>query len=220
MTDDKVTIYLAGDSTVQTYPRTESKQAGWGQSIADYFTKEVTFYNYAIGGRSSKTFVEEGRLANILSEIKEGDYLFVQMGHNDSTKERPARYTEPYQEYKFYLKQYIEGARNKKAIPILITPVARLHYVLGEFLIDFGDYCNTMKETAEEMTVPIIDLMQTSIAYFSSIGYDQVYPFYMASHNKTDYTHFTKAGANQMARLVSEQVKDLSVPLASYVRGM
>src|SRR5699024_11082179 len=126
-------VYIAGDSTVQTYYETESKQAGWGQFISEYFSREVNFFNHAIGGRSSKSFIEEGRLEKIVSDITEGDYLLVQMGHNDSTKSKPERYTEPYDEYKSYLKQYIDEVRRKGATPILITPVARLHYVKGEF---------------------------------------------------------------------------------------
>src|SRR5699024_9945732 len=138
-----------------------------------------------IGGRSSKSFIEEGRLEEILSDITKDDYLFIQMGHNDSTQSKPERYTEPYDDYKTYLKRYIEEVRRKEAIPILITPVARLHYVNGEYLADFGDYCNAMKEVAEEMNVLLIDLMKESIAYFTSINYETVYSFFMISENGT-----------------------------------
>ncbi|GAB2567509.1 rhamnogalacturonan acetylesterase [Gracilibacillus alcaliphilus] len=218
MPNHRCHVYLAGDSTMQTYSLQDGRQAGWGQFIAEYFHPSVTFYNYAIGGRSTKTFIEEGRLANILSEIEAGDYLFVQMGHNDSTKERPARYTEPYQDYKQYLRQYVEGVRSKGAVPILITPVARLHYVRGEFLADFGDYCNAMKEIAAEMQVDVMDLMQASIRYFTTIGYQAVMPFFMVSQNGDDHTHFTDVGASQIARIVSEEVKKLSIPLSQYVK--
>src|SRR5699024_10867761 len=149
-------VYLASDSTVQTYHETETEQGGWGQFIQNYFTDQVQVHNHAIGGRSSKTFITEGRLDKIIEDINEGDYLLIQMGHNDSTKVRPERYTEPYGDYKDYLKQYIDEARSKQAIPILITPVGRLHYVEGEFLADFGDYCNAMKEVAKENDVLLI----------------------------------------------------------------
>ncbi|MBO0993418.1 rhamnogalacturonan acetylesterase [Bacillus sp. SD088] len=218
MENKKINVYLAGDSTVQSYDSSSSPQAGWGQYIANYFMDNVHFFNHAIGGRSSKTFITEGRLERIEQKMKEGDYLFIQMGHNDSTKTRPERYTEPYDDYKQYLKQYIKVAQEKKTIPILITPVGRLHYVNGEFLEDFGDYCNAMKEVAEEYNVMLIDLMKESIHYFSSLSYDQVFPFFMISVNETDCTHFTEKGANEMARLVSEGIKGLTIELSHYVK--
>lgn len=116
-------------------------------------------------GRSSKTFVEEGRLQAILDVIEPDDWLFVQMGHNDASKNKPERYTEPYTTYKQYLKQYIAGAREKGAHPLLITPVARFHYENGVFLNDFPDYCIAMKQTAEEENVQLIDLMEKSLAF-------------------------------------------------------
>ena len=94
---------------------TEYPQAGWGQFLADYLTDEVTIQNHAVGGRSSKSFITEGRLDKIIDEITATDYLFIQMGHNDSTRDRPERCTEPYEDYKIYLQQYIDEARAKKS---------------------------------------------------------------------------------------------------------
>ena len=217
MNEKKIHVYLAGDSTVQTYHE-DQDQAGWGQFIQHYFTDRVQVHNHAIGGRSSKTFIQEGRLDEIIASIAKGDYLLIQMGHNDSTKIRPERYTEPYGDYHDYLKQYIDQARSKQAIPILVTPVGRLHYVNGEFLADFGDYRNAMKEVALEKEVPIIDLMKSSIGYFTTLGYDQTEKLFMISVNGTDCTHFTKKGANEMAKLVAAGVKDLSVNLSREVK--
>lgn len=211
-------IYLAGDSTVQSYDFSRAPQAGWGQFLGDYITGGVNVLNHAIGGRSSKTFITENRLSKIITEINKGDYLLIQMGHNDSTKNRPERYTEPYEDYKVYLQQYIKGARSKQAIPILITPVGRLHYVNDEFLVDFGDYCNAMKEVAEENNVQIIDLMKKSIEYFTSIGYEQAKELFMISTNGIDCTHFTEKGAREMARLISEGIEGLAIDLSFYVK--
>lgn len=217
MNKEKTHVYLASDSTVQTYSE-DNEQAGWGQFIQNYFTDQIQVHNHAIGGRSSKTFINEGRLDRIMEEIEEGDYLLVQMGHNDSTKIRPERYTEPYGDYQDYLRQYIDQARSKQAIPIFITPVGRLHYVDGEFLADFGDYRNAMKEVASEKEVPLFDLMESSIAYFTKIGYEEAEKLFMISVNGTDCTHFTKKGANEMAKLVAEGLKTLSVDLSSEVK--
>ncbi|MGM7724637.1 rhamnogalacturonan acetylesterase [Metabacillus sp. Hm71] len=203
-------IFLAGDSTVQAYQK-DSNQGGWGEFLTHFLPEEIQVLNHAIGGRSSKTFVEEGRLQMLLEEMNENDYLLIQMGHNDSTKSKPGRYTEPYTTYKTYLSKYIEGAQEVNAIPILITPVARLHIENGQFINDFTDYCLAMKQLAEEKKVKLIDLMDKSLSYYRSIGYEQSFQLFMASINETDYTHFTKKGAKEMAKLVAEALEELEL---------
>ncbi|MBG9916806.1 rhamnogalacturonan acetylesterase [Bacillus sonorensis] len=205
------TIYLAGDSTVQNY-QANSPQGGWGEFLQSYLSEDVQVVNRAIGGRSSKTFVEEGRLAAILEVIKKGDWLFVQMGHNDSSKDKPERYTDPYTTYKQYLRMYIEGARQKEATPLLITPVARLHYENGVFLNDFPDYCIAMKQLAEEEHILLIDLMNKSLQHFAEKGYSDIFKYFMISENVNDYTHFTKKGAREIAKLVSSGMQELGLP--------
>ncbi|MFE5320441.1 rhamnogalacturonan acetylesterase [Paenibacillus sp. NPDC056579] len=207
-------IYLAGDSTVQTYQQESAPMAGWGQYIARSFNEQVSFINKAIGGRSSKSFVAEGRLAVILEDIRENDYLWIQMGHNDSTVSKPERYTEPFTEYKHYLKLYIDGARERKATPLLITPVARLHYEDGRFLNDFPDYCDAMKQVAEEERVLLLDLMSRSLQRWDELGYDKTKELFMISHNGTDCTHFTDKGAQEVALLVAEGIRDLNIDLS------
>lgn len=213
----KPTVYICGDSTVQTYSASYAPQAGWGQFIAKYFTTDILFVNKAIAGRSSKSFIADGRLDEIINIIKANDYLFVQFGHNDATISKPERYAEPNTTYKECLRQFIDRARAKSAIPVLITPVARLNYSNGIFKNDFPAYCTAMKEVAKEKNVPCIDLMSKSISYYTSLGYDKVYPFYMVSSNGTDYTHFTDVGATLIARIVSEGVKEAGLDMAKYL---
>ncbi|CAG7627410.1 rhamnogalacturonan acetylesterase [Paenibacillus allorhizosphaerae] len=212
------TLYIAGDSTVQTYGADRAPQAGWGQFIAEYFTDDLRFVNRAIGGRSSRTFIEEGRLEAILNEIKENDYLLVQMGHNDSTVSKPERYTEPYGAYKQYLKMYIEGARLRKSNPILFTPVGRLHYEDGAFINDFPDYCHAMKQVAGELEVPIVDLMARSLEQYTQLGYERATRLFMISSNGTDCTHITEEGAKCIANLVSQGIRELNLPISRYVK--
>lgn len=212
-----IKVFIAGDSTVQTFEEDPRSIAGWGQFIGKFFTENVQFVNHAIAGRSSKTFVAEGRLDRILMELGEKDYLFIQMGHNDSTESKPERYTEPYTEYKRYLKMYIDGVRRRKAIPVLITPVGTLNYKDGEFFKDFSDYCAAMKQLAVEENVMLIDLMEMSVQYYSSLGYEAAYELFMVSHNGTDHVHFNKKGAEAIARLVSQGVGSLNVEISKYV---
>ncbi|MEH7117357.1 rhamnogalacturonan acetylesterase [Neobacillus vireti] len=217
LTINKINIFLAADSTVQAYGLSEKKQGGWGEFLQDYLIDEVQVVNHAIGGRSSKTFVEEGRLHKIVGEIKKGDYLFIQMGHNDATASKPERYTDPSTTYKDYLKMYVDGARQNQAEPVFITPVARLHQENGRFINDFQEYCLAMKEIAKKENVVLIDLMGKSLKAFEFIGYEEAFTYFMASVNETDFTHFTKKGAKQMAKLVAEAIKETQLPISKFV---
>jgi len=199
-----INIFLAGDSTVQTYKKDEL-QGGWGEFLENHLPNEINVFNYAIGGRSSKTFIEEGRLHNMLKNMSKNDYLFIQMGHNDATKNRPERYTDPMTTYKDYILKYIDSARHISAIPILITPVARLNVEDGNYKNDFSEYCQALREVAGEKDVPLIDLMSESLLFYKTIGYGATFQLFMASINHTDFTHFTKKGANEIAKIVAKE---------------
>lgn len=212
------TIYLAGDSTVRNYDESQFPQAGWGQFLEKYLVDAVEVKNMAVGGLSSKTFITEGYLEEIELEIKENHYLFIQFGHNDSTIERPERYTEPYGDYITYLKKYIDVAERKKAIPILVTPVCRLNYHQGVFQADFLDYCQAMKELAKKNDVLLIDLMRLSMKHLTEIGYSKAKELYMISVNGFDCTHFTEKGASIMAQLVCREMETMEENLAELVK--
>jgi lysophospholipase L1-like esterase len=205
----RVRIYLAGDSTVQPHRPEIEHQAGWGHSFSDLLQEGVEVHNHAIGGRSSRTFVEEGRLDEVLSRLDSGDYLFIQMGHNDASANKPERYTEPYSEFRGFLKLYIDGARQKGAVPLLITPVGTLHYEDERFLNDFPDYCESMKQLAADENVPCIDLMERSLQHFASIGYEEARKLFMVTVNGTDHVHFTFEGAKRIAKLVVQGIREL-----------
>lgn len=215
----KINVYLAGDSTVQTYDKSNAPQAGWGQFISDYFTEDVCFHNHSMGGRSTKTFVQEGRLDEILKQIQPDDWLLIQMGHNDANRQKPERYAEPYTEFQDYLKLYIDGARKKGAHPVLITPVARLNYKNGEYINDFPDYCKSMKKLGETQKVPVIDLMEVALAHFKEVGYNAALKYFMVSVNGTDYTHFTEAGAKKIAELLADAIQAKSILLSRYAKN-
>lgn len=226
---EKPVVYLASDSTVQTYDPYWQPQAGWGQMIDRYFTDDVRIDNRAIGGRSSRSFVFEGRLDEILRAIRPGDYLLVQFGHNDATISRPERYTSP-EDFKIYLKSYVLGARQRGATPILITPVGRRDFneTSGKFNVSFPEYVASMKEVANELDVKLVDLSALSIAYYDSIGPEatrsvflHVDPgVYQAFPNgAVDNTHFQEYGAIQIAKLVAGGIEQLGLsPLSHAVK--
>lgn len=222
------TVYLAGDSTVQTYDPYWKPQAGWGQMIQDFFSREVTFKNHAIGGRSSKSFIVEGRLDEVLRNIQPGDFFFIQFGHNDATISVPDRYASP-ADYKIYLKTYVEGTRQRGATPILVTPMGRRDYNAdaGKFNVSFPEYVAAMKEVASELKVDLVDLSSLSVAYYNSIGFEATRAVFLHldagiygafPNGSADNTHFQEYGAIQMARLLAKGIEQLNIPLSHFVK--
>ena len=124
----------------------------------------------AIGGRSSKSFIDEGHLTAILAVIKPGDYLFAEWGINDRYTSDTTRYTNPATTYRTYLQQYIDGARSKNAIPVIITPTPRLDYQNGVFNNGYVAYCAADAAVAASSNTPLIDLQTMALAYYTQIG--------------------------------------------------
>lgn len=227
MPEKYVRVFLAGDSTVQTYKEKWEPKAGWGQMIPRFFSPEVMVENHARGGRSSKSFINEGRLTRILRVMKPNDYLLIQFGHNDAKKNRPELYTSV-EEFKGYLKRYVDGARRCGATPILITPVGRrvFNEATGKFKVSFPEYVQGVKEVAEELDVPLVDLSALSVVYYDKVGpkgtkliflhaEPRVYPAF--PKGVQDNTHFQEYGAIQMANLVARAIQNLDLPLSNYV---
>lgn len=214
------TIYWAGDSTVQyngimTYPQT-----GIGQVFHLFLKPEVKISNHAKNGRSTKSFIDESRLTEIYDQITEGDFLFIQFGHNDEKKEDPARYTEPFSEYMTNLEKFVNVARNKKAWPVLITPLERRCFVEGDQLGlgEHSDYVAAMKQTAKNLNVPLIDLYSMSRTELRRVGAEKskewymhlpegVYPYHM--EGLADNTHLKYAGAVVYGGCIARGLKEL-----------
>jgi lysophospholipase L1-like esterase len=224
-----VTIFLAGDSTVCDQPPLSDpyvSYGGWGQMLTPYFKQGVAIANYAAAGRTSISFINEGRLNDILNVIKPNDFLFIQFGHND---EHAGSGSYPFTTYEAALQKYIDGARAHKAIPILVTPVARRSFDSNGNIVDtHGDYPVAMRQLAAAQHVQLIDLTALSMAYFQSlgpIGTESVF-FFIAAGVSPDFpnavaddTHFQVNGALQVAQLVVGAIKTQNIqPLASYLQ--
>ncbi|WP_117170023.1 OmpL47-type beta-barrel domain-containing protein [Paraliobacillus sediminis] len=221
------TIYVASDSTAQTYDPYWKPQAGWGQMLDRFLSTDVTVDNQAIGGRSSKTFVTEGRLDTILRDIQPEDYLLIQFGHNDSTSSRPERYV-TVEQYKDYLETYVTGVRQRGGIPVLVTPVGRRDFNAsnGQFNVSFPEYIKGMEEVAEDLDVLLVDLSALSRAYYNEIGPEGTRSVFLHADagvysafpdGVQDDTHFQEYGAIQIAKLLSSGIKELDTKLASLV---
>lgn len=214
------TIYWAGDSTVQYNNITTYPQTGIGQVLHLYLKPEVKVENYAKNGRSTKSFLEEGRFSPIKDRIAEGDFLFIQFGHNDEKVQDPTRYTEPFSGYIDNLKLFIDTARGRKALPVLITPLERRCFQEdgllgpGEHL----DYVKAMKQTATDLNVPLIDLYSMSREKLTEAGMQKTVEWYMhlpagryPSHPEglVDNTHLKYEGAVVYAGCVAKGLKEL-----------
>ncbi|MDE1914828.1 MAG: rhamnogalacturonan acetylesterase [Sphingomonadales bacterium] len=219
-------ILVAGDSTVQTYDVVHYPQAGWGQFLVCGLKPGAVVINRAIGGRSTKSFITEGRWDGMMAEMKPGDTVLIQFGHNDATKAKPERYADP-AHYRDNLLRFIWQARGAGANPVLVTPVARRSFdEAGKSRADFADYSAVMRELAASTNTPIIDLEGASRNMIDRMGPEGARKFYMNlaagaypafPQGQHDDTHFNELGARAMANLVAEQLSGLSVPAAGLV---
>lgn len=214
------TIYWAGDSTVQYNDITTYPQTGIGQVFHLFLKPEVKVLNFAKNGRSTKSFIDEGRLAAIEEQITEGDFLFIQFGHNDEKKADPARYTDPFGQYMVNLERFVNAARGKKAYPVLITPLERRCFAEGNQLGvgEHSDYVAAMKQAAENLEVPLIDLYSMSREKLRKAGAEKTKDWYMhlpkdvyPSHPEglTDNTHLKYEGAVVYGGCIAAGLKKL-----------
>jgi len=224
MSPARVKIYIIGDSTVCNYNASQYPMTGWGQVFAHFFkAQSVEIINRAIGGRSSRMFYTEGRWDGIGALLSEGDYVFIQFGHNDRDYSKAERYTDT-ADFKRYLRLYVEETRAKGAVPVLVSPMNMNAWngdVLREvFCEGANDYRGAMVEVATALEVPFIDLEKRSAAFMKSVGKEYCTRFHFLGlepgeypnypDGKADGTHFQEMGALANARMVAEGLAELS----------
>jgi len=209
-----IRVVVVGDSTVADYP-TNKPARGWGMYIQQQFKAGVIVTNLAANGRSTKTFITEGRWAGALA--LKPDYVLIQFGHNDShAPERPES-TDAATDYRRYLEQYISEARAAGAVPILVTPMLRRNYTSDGKLDDaLQPYADAMKAVAWKENVGLIDLHAASRALYERLGPSETATF--ASEPK-DRTHFNEKGARAMAGLVMAELPTAAPGLAPWVNS-
>jgi lysophospholipase L1-like esterase len=202
------TVYIAGDSTVTD--RDGGGDVSWGQLLPRFFKPGVAVSNHAQSGETLKSFANTLRLDKILSQMKKGDYLFIQFAHNDSKDSWPQTYVEPETTYKAYLKVYIAEARLRGATPVLVTPMDRGVRGSGAPTHGHGGYPQAMREVAEEENVPLIDLYKMSIVFYENAGAD-------AAKILADGTHSTAYGGYEFAKCIVMGIKQNKLDLASFI---
>ena len=234
-TSSTVTVYVAGDSTVSTYTNSSIHQAGWGQFLQDYLVTNAKVMNKAVGGMTSRHFIEAGYLDAIIAAVKPGDYLLVQFGTNDgnttatytlsgSTTAIPY-YLDPQTDFKTYLTKYVDAMKAKSATAVFVTPPPRHSCNAGETGVRNGllAYATAMKELGPTLNTPVVDLNAMTIAYLASVTCETSgSTFYLVkADGTTDGTHFQETGANVMAGLIAKGttgISTLGIPLSAYVK--
>ena len=217
-------IFIAGDSTAQTYrEERDGLIKGWGQMLDYYFKENIEVVNHAIGGRSTNIFIAEGRWEKLLSEVKPGDYVLIQFGHNDAST-RPDRHTS-YEEYEVNLKRMISDVRKKNACPVLLTSVVMRTFVNGNLIDDrLKGYPVITRKVAEEEKVPLIDINQKTRDFITMLGDEASKPYYRwvepgvdpkKPDGLQDDTHMMEKGAKQVALFVAEGIAGLDLPIIS-----
>ena len=225
LNDRKPTVFLVGDSTVSTFAARYAPMTGWGHEFHEFFTDDVTVDNRAIAGKSSRSFIEEGKWARVLRDIQPGDYLFIQFGHNDQKQDH--RYTIPYTTYQDFLTQYVQETRHRGGIPILVTSVMRRRFRHGKMYDTHGNYPPAVRALADELEVPLIDLHQRSFTHFDQLGEEATKDIFLwlkpgeeknYSRGLEDNTHFSRYGAREVGKLVIAGLKTLDLPLKNYLK--
>ena len=221
----KITVWLAGDSTMSIKETKAYPETGWGMPFTYFFDSTVTIKNIAKNGRSTRTFISEKLWESIEKNLQEGDYVFIQFGHNDESKEKVDRYTTP-EEYKANLVKFISEARNKKANPVLLTPVSRRKFKDTLQVPTHEIYSQLVKDFAKEQQVPLIDLDAKSMSLYQQFGSESSKLLFLQlkpgehpnyPEGKTDNTHFNELGARLIAQIVLSGIKELKLELTERI---
>jgi len=223
-----VTIFLAGDSTMAAKLPDKRPETGWGEMLASHFKDgAVRVENRAMNGRSTKTFISEGRWQKIIDDLRKGDFVFVQFGHNDESKDKGERYTPP-EDYKKNLIRFVEEVRAKGGSPVLLTPVMRRRFDKdGKFYDTHGEYPGIVRDVAKELKAPLIDMHRSSEVVIVKYGVEgskklflQLKPGENANYPNgiEDNTHFSPLGAEEMAQLVVDGIRANKLKLSKYLR--
>jgi lysophospholipase L1-like esterase len=222
------TIFLAGDSTMAPKLVERRPETGWGEKLQEHFKDgKVVVDNRALNGRSTKSFIAEGKWTALIDAVKKGDFVFIQFGHNDQAKDKGERYTPP-DDFNRNLVKFVDEVRSKGANPVLMTPVMRRRFDKdGKFYDTHGDYPGYTRVVAAENKVPLIDMQRKSEAVIVRYGVEgskklflQLAPGENANYPKgvEDNTHFSPLGAEEMAKLAVEGIMETKLKLSKYLK--
>ena len=227
--NDEITIYLVADSTVADKPfKNGNPEKGWGQVFPLYLKDGIRIDNHAVNGRSTKSFMDEGRWDKVLSLISPGDYVIIEFGHNDQKIKDPKRYTDPDTAYRANLKKYIADTRAKGGKPVLATPIVRREFDEQGKLVDtHGKYPDVVRQVAKEEKVPLLDLEAKTRELLINYGEESSKQLFLHINpgeysslpdGRADDTHLSPYGAFRVCDLVVEEIHSELPELVQYLK--
>jgi DNA sulfur modification protein DndE len=220
-------VFLAGDSTMSDKPL-DLPERGWGMALGAQLDPAVKVDNRAMNGRSTRSFIDEGRWAKLTGDLSAGDFVIIQFAHNDEKKEDPKRYTDPATSFRDNLRRFIVETRARGATPILATPVCRRKFDReGKLVPTHGAYPEAVRAVAKEENAPLLELEQATARWLQAEGDEPSRRFFMwiapGTHPKIpdgrkDDTHFVAAGAEAVAALAAAEIRSHVPTLARWLR--
>lgn len=223
-----ITLHMIGDSTMANKPIIPANpERGWGQMLQMYFKPTVRVENYAQNGRSSKTFIAEGRWDKVLAALQPGDFVIIQFGHNDEKTNDVNRGTAPFGEFSTNLVRFIRETRARHATPILATPTARRKFDdTGKLTDTHGDYPKAVRAVAVEQQTPLLELTTATMGLLQQLGpesskrlFDWIPAgeFAPDARKLEDDTHFNAYGASRVCDLAALELQAKVPALAAHL---
>ena len=223
-----VAVWLAGDSTMAEKLPEKRPETGWGEMLQRFFDPaRVQVHNHARNGRSTRTFISEGRWQAIVDSVRPGDYVFIEFGHNDESVEKADRYTPP-AGYRANLARMVADVRGKGGTPVLLTPVVRRRFdAAGDFRDSHGRYPDLVRAVAAGQRVALIDMHRASERVLRQYGMEDSKRLFLHlrpgenpnyPQGLDDDTHFSPLGADLMSRLAVDGIRRARLPLRRELR--
>ena len=216
-------IFICGDSTAASYRPEETLMVGWGQLLGDLLPG-TDVVNLAMAGRSTRTFLAENRLQPAAEYARPGDLMLIQFAHNDENEKKTERYAAPWTDYSGNLRFFVRFARERKMVPVFLTPICMRIWENGKLQPTHGEYPAAMRAVAEEMKVPLIDLYTESFRIVEAMGEEGSKALFMhlspgedpaVPEGMQDNAHTRRAGAERFADFAARELKAMGyVPQA------
>lgn len=213
-------VLIAGDSTAASWVQSRAPQAGWGQALGYFLADDVDVLNRAVSGRSTKSFIDEGKWEALVAEVRAGDVVLISFGHNDSRDDAIARYTQADGEYRANLVRFARDVESKGALPVILSPVARRLWEGPAMVETHGLYALNSRIAADTAPTLFIDLSNLSVAYFETLGREGTKAdfLWLTPENANarfpdgveDNTHFSALGACGVAYVIATGLSDSS----------
>ena len=228
--DPAPTIFIAGDSTAANKSKPAHPERGWGQLLPEFVLPPAKVDNRALNGRSTKSFIDENRWSALLADLRPGDWVVIQFGHNDQKLDKPKVGAPARGAYRDNLLRFIREVREKIAHPVLATSVARRKWdKAGAKLVDtHGDYPVVVREVAAEEKVPLLELNRLTTRMEEEAGVEgskKLHLWFAPGEHPAipkgvqDDTHYSEPGARRVAALAADEIHRLRLPLAAWIKA-